>query len=111
MTATDAYEQAGYKRSDGRKPERAMQPKGQFVFCHNGSHRTELEARMTNSSIADRMRRYRDRRNKKLRCLTIEIRDSEIDALVQRGLLNPETRNDIIAITKALHSFLDQVLN
>jgi hypothetical protein len=66
---------------------------------------------MTNSSVADRMRRYRQRRNKGLRCLTVEIRDAEIDALVQRGLLSKEMCNDIIAITDALHGFLDQTLN
>ena len=66
---------------------------------------------MSNSSVAHRMRRYRERCNKKLRCLTVEIRDCEIEALVRMGLLNQETRNDTIAITEALHSFLDQTLN
>jgi hypothetical protein len=47
----------------------------------------------------------------KLRCLTVEIRECEIEALVQRGLLNQETRNDTAAITDALHSFMDQTLN
>ena len=63
------------------------------------------------SPAAVRMRRYRDRRSKKLRCLTVEIRDCEIEALLQRGLLNQETRNDTTAITEALHSFMDQTLN
>jgi hypothetical protein len=30
---------------------------------------------------AERMRRHRERRKNKLRCLTIEIRESEIEAL------------------------------
>ena len=63
------------------------------------------------SATAMRMRRYRDRRSKKLRCLMVEIRDCEVDALVQMGLLNQETRNDTAAITDALHSFLDETLN
>jgi hypothetical protein len=39
------------------------------------------------------MRLYRDRRRKKLRCLTIELRETEIDTLVRKGLLRPDTRN------------------
>jgi hypothetical protein len=58
-----------------------------------------------------RMQRYRDRRSKKLRCLMVEIRDCEVDALVRMGLLDQETCNDTAAITDALHSFMDQTLN
>ena len=72
---------------------------------------TTMLDRPSRSTAAERMRRYRERRNKKLRCLTVEIRDCEIEALVQMGLLNQETRNDTIAITEALHSFMDQTLN
>ena len=59
---------------------------------------------------AERMRRSRKRRRDGLRCLTIEIRDTEIDALVRRDLLAPDTRNDRRAIKKALYAFLDQSL-
>jgi hypothetical protein len=60
---------------------------------------------------AERMRRYRDRRNKKMRCITIELRETEIDWLIRRGLLNREMRNDLIAVRDALHRFLDHTLN
>jgi hypothetical protein len=60
---------------------------------------------------AERMRLYRDRRRKKLRCLTIELRETEIDLLIRNGLLNPEMRNDLIAVRHALHAFLDRTLN
>jgi len=66
---------------------------------------------MTNSAGAVRMRLYRDRRRKQLRCLTIEIRETEIDALIRTGLLKWEMRNDLIAVRNALHSFLDQTLS
>ena len=59
---------------------------------------------------AIRMRLYRDRRRKRLRCVTIELRETEIDRLIRRRLLNPEMRNDLIAIRDALHQFLDQAL-
>ena len=63
------------------------------------------------TSAAMRMRLYRDRRRKKLRCLTIELRETEIDTLIRNGYLNREMRNDQIAIRDAVHKFLDQTLN
>ena len=38
-----------------------------------------------------RMRRYRERQRDGLRCLTIELRETEIDALIQKGLLTGTT--------------------
>ena len=60
---------------------------------------------------ATRMRRHRDRRRDGLRCLNIELRVTEIDALIKRGLLKSETRNDAKSITEALYAFLDKTLN
>jgi hypothetical protein len=54
------------------------------------------------------MRRHRDRRRDGLRCLTIELRVTEIEALVRIGLLKAETRNDQNAIREALYEYLDQ---
>jgi hypothetical protein len=59
---------------------------------------------------AVRMRRYRDRRTKGLRCLTIELRETEIDELMRKGLLKPETRNNTNAILKALYAYFDHTL-
>jgi hypothetical protein len=59
---------------------------------------------------AIRMRLYRDRRRKDLRCVTIEVRETEIDELIRRGFLKSETRNDRSAIIKALYSHLDRTL-
>jgi hypothetical protein len=63
------------------------------------------------SAAAERMRLYRERRRKKLRCVTIELRETEIDRLIRRGLLNAEMRGDLIAVRDAMHRFLDQMLN
>jgi hypothetical protein len=60
---------------------------------------------------AERMRRHRQRRRDKFRCLTIELHETEIDLLVYKGLLPEEMRNDVTAIQNALYSFLDQTLN
>ena len=46
------------------------------------------------SAAGERMRRHRQRRRDKLRCLIIELRESEIDELIRRGLLPPEGRDD-----------------
>jgi hypothetical protein len=62
------------------------------------------------SPAAERMRRHRERRRDGLRCLTIELRETEIDALIHRGLLKPETRNDMVPIIKALYAHLDNTL-
>ena len=52
----------------------------------------------TRSAAAERMRAYRERRHNGMRCLTIELRETEIDELVRRKLLKPETRNDLDAV-------------
>ena len=58
---------------------------------------------------AERMRRHRQRRRNGLRCLTIELRATEIETLIRRGLLR--MRNDRSAIIKALYAFFDHTLN
>jgi hypothetical protein len=71
------------------------------------SPETELEQL---TPAAERMRLYRNRRRKKLRCVTIELRETEIDWLIRRGLLNSEMRNNLIAIRDALHELLERTL-
>src|SRR5262245_22549264 len=55
------------------------------------------------SAAAERMRLHRDRRRQGLRCFTIELRETEIDALIRKGLLKAETRNDPCAIVDGLY--------
>jgi hypothetical protein len=63
------------------------------------------------SAAAERMRRHRERRRDGLCCLIIELRDTEIDALIRKQLLKPEARNDRSAIIDALYAFLDRTLD
>jgi hypothetical protein len=42
--------------------------------------------------------------------MMIELRETEINALIRRGLLKRETRNDRSAVTKSLYAFLDRSL-
>jgi hypothetical protein len=68
------------------------------------------EAQRRPSAPTLRMRRHRERRRKGLRCLTVELRAREIEALVRKGLLKPETRNSAREIIMTLYRFLDQTL-
>src|SRR5215813_9433922 len=43
----------------------------------------------TRTAAAERMRRHRQRRRDGPRCLVIELRETEIDALIRKGLLKP----------------------
>ena len=67
------------------------------------------EAR-TYSPAAERMRRHRERRKNELRCLTIQIRESEIDVLARKGFLQVDARNDTNAIVAALYEFFERTL-
>jgi hypothetical protein len=62
------------------------------------------------SLAAERMRRHRQRRRQGLRCITVELRETEIDALIWNGLLIPESRRDKNAVRTALYAFLDRAL-
>ena len=64
----------------------------------------------TRSAAAERMRRHRERRRDGLRCLTIELRETEIDALIRKGMLKADARNDFYAIETALYQFLEHTL-
>jgi len=64
----------------------------------------------TRTAAAERMRRHRQRRRDGLRCLIIELRETEIDALIRNGLLQPENRHDYDSVQSALYAFLDRAL-
>jgi hypothetical protein len=71
---------------------------------------TETGTAPTITPGAVRMRRTRERRRDGLRCLCIELRETEIDALADRGLLKPDARNDRKALLKAVYDFFEQQL-
>jgi hypothetical protein len=69
-----------------------------------------METLSTNPG-AERMRRHRQRRRDGMRCLQLEIRDTEIDELIRRKLLKEEARNNKQAIIDALYEFLEEALD
>ena len=63
------------------------------------------------SAAAQRMRAHRDRRRKGLRCIRIELGETEVDVLIRKGLLRPDARNDLNAVVQALYAHLDATLS
>jgi hypothetical protein len=65
---------------------------------------------VTRSPAAERMRKHRQRKKARLRCLTIELREREVDALIKKGLLKPEACNVTYDVQMALYAFLEGTL-
>jgi hypothetical protein len=63
------------------------------------------------SAAALRMRRHRDRRRDGLRCLTIELRETEVTALIRKRFLAENARDDRRAVLSAFYGFLDGALD
>ena len=63
------------------------------------------------SQAAGRMRRHRQRRRNGLRCLNVQLRETEIETLIRKGLLKADARNDPHAIREALHAHFDRTLS
>ena len=67
------------------------------------------KTQIARARAAQRMRQSRSRRRKGLRCYTLQLRESEIAALVRRGLLSPDEQTNRVAVVKAMHALLDRV--
>jgi hypothetical protein len=63
------------------------------------------------SAGAARMRAHRERRRSGLRCVTVQLRETEVDVLIRRGLLKADARNDVYAVRDALHAYFDRTLS
>jgi hypothetical protein len=63
------------------------------------------------SKAALRMRRHRERRKNSLRCLVIELRETEVTSLIRQGFLKDDARNDLRAVKSAFYGFLDRTLD
>lgn len=61
-------------------------------------------------SAVERQRLARHRRIHKFVCVTVELREGEIQALICQGRLKPFERADRAALRRALHSFFDVYL-
>jgi hypothetical protein len=66
--------------------------------------------KLSTAPAAERMRLYRHRRRRRLRPVTVEIDPVEIEALVKRGYLGPDQRDDWSEIQLAVSAFLSEQL-
>jgi hypothetical protein len=62
------------------------------------------------SAAAQRMRAHRKRRRAGLRCVVVQLRETEIDVLIRKGLLKADARNNVRAIGDAIHAHFDKTL-
>ena len=65
---------------------------------------------VTRTRAAARMQRSRKRRREGISCYTIQLRDNEIEALVDLGLLSPVECANRRSVIKAIHAFVDETL-
>jgi hypothetical protein len=61
------------------------------------------------SASALRMRRSRARRRDGLRLVQVLLRESEVNALIESGLLEERSRNNPNAVIDAVHRLFDRV--
>ena len=61
-------------------------------------------------SSAARMTRHRERRRQGARCVTVEVSQSERDALFVRGYLAEEERDNGTALKKAIEAVLSDLV-
>jgi hypothetical protein len=78
-----------------------------MIKDHTAASATKAE--IARARATERMRRSRNRRRIGIRCFTLQLRESEIAALVRRGLLPSDEQTNRIAVVKAMHAFLDHV--
>ena len=75
---------------------------------------TEPRKMLTLSSApaAERMRRYRKRRRRGIRCVRVQIHVTEIDALIRKKYLDQQSRDDLKAVEYAIRTVvLDALAN
>ena len=65
------------------------------------------EAPAKRSLAAERMRASRQRRREGLRCITLELRETEMDRLIDLGHLREADRENRNQVLLALYRFLD----
>jgi hypothetical protein len=66
-------------------------------------------APVASRSSASRMTRHRERRRRGTRCVTVDVSQSERDALVVRGYLSEEDGDNGAAIKKAIEAVLSNI--
>jgi hypothetical protein len=94
----------------------ASSPSGHSISNHSSGRLAKANQRKSMSgtvvesrSSAARTRRHRQRRRKGTRCVTVEISETEVAALVASGYLAQEERADGVAIKKAIETAISDI--
>jgi hypothetical protein len=61
------------------------------------------------SPSTERSRRHRRRRRRGSRCITVDVNEGEVAALVARGYLPGEARDDAVAIKGAIEGVISDL--
>ena len=83
------------------------------VPTNDGGHAVALTAaqRRHDRTGTQRSREYRRRKKEGLRPIALEIRETEIDLMIEKRLLKHEERSDGFAIQAALYRFFDMAFS
>jgi hypothetical protein len=84
-------------------------PGGASMSTSIGEVSPDTSPRKSQSS-AERMRHYRQRQRRGERIIQLQIGPAEIEALVSKGFIGPDDRQDPIAIEYGLSALIDQAL-
>ena len=68
-------------------------------------------AKLGRRSVADRVRSYRRRRRRGLRCVQVQVGRAELDGLIAKGYLLPGNRDDSYTIGLAINGLIFDWLN
>ena len=67
---------------------------------------------LSSAPVAERMRLYRKRRRRGIRCVRVQIHVTEIDALIRKKYLDQQSRDDLKAVEYAIRTVvLDALTN
>jgi hypothetical protein len=61
-------------------------------------------------SAAERVRLHRIRRRKGMQCVWVRLRNRDVDTLIAKGYLEPQSRNDRALLRRAADGFLADML-
>jgi hypothetical protein len=65
---------------------------------------------LSSAPAAERMRRYRKRRRRGIRCVRVQIHVTEIDALIRKKYLDQQSRDDLKAVEYAIRTVVFDAL-
>jgi hypothetical protein len=116
--ATNNREQTHERWSGRRGARRRAHRRRGWAFAPAADRSRSLSTKFEHETMSppprpspstERTRRYRQRRRRRTRCITVEMNESEISALVTKGYLADEARSDPKAIKAAIEALISDL--